>query len=105
MRDPFFICQELIDVLAVSPKQILAVLDSHHHGVEFIRMERKKGKGKAIEFHPQLPISALQRRVNLEPKSVTRGFAVMKLGYGKLGKVKNAGEDHTALGGELPISA
>jgi hypothetical protein len=52
----------------------------------------------------------MQIRVLIYPKALkaemgNKSFAVMKLGYGKLGKVKNAGEDHTALGGELPISA
>ena len=99
MRNPFFICQELIDVLAVSPKQILAVLDSHHHGVEFIRMERKKGKGKAIEFHRQLPISALQRRVNLEPKSVIGSLGVLCRRYRRHRGIRNVSEGQTALGG------
>jgi hypothetical protein len=41
--DLFFVGQKLIDVLAVSLKQILTILDSNDLGVEFICVGRGKG--------------------------------------------------------------
>ena len=55
MWNPFFVCQELIDVLAVSPKEVLAIPYSNNHGVEFIRIERKEETGKADEIAQVLP--------------------------------------------------
>jgi hypothetical protein len=60
MGNPFFVSQELIDVLAVSMEQILTVSDSNDHGVQFIRVERKKKTGKADENEQPLPESALR---------------------------------------------
>jgi hypothetical protein len=53
--DLFFVCQELIDVLAVSTERILAISDSYHHGIEFIRIERKKETGNTNEIKRGLP--------------------------------------------------
>jgi hypothetical protein len=75
--DPFFVGQELIVVLAVSLKQVLAISDLNNHGVEFIRVDPGREPGNAIDFDYQLPILALRRRVNLEPKSV-KGLFVAK---------------------------
>jgi len=50
-----FVCQELIDVFAVGSKQIAAIPDSNHHGIEFIRIERKKKTNKADEVEQVLP--------------------------------------------------
>ena len=55
MWNPFFVCQELIDVLAVSPKEVLAIPYSNNHGVEFIRIERKKKTNKADDIEQVLP--------------------------------------------------
>lgn len=55
MGDPFFVCQDLIDVLAVSFKQILALSDPNPHGIEFIHIERKKKTHKADEIEQVLP--------------------------------------------------
>jgi hypothetical protein len=61
--DLFFFCQELIDVLAVNLKQVLAISDSNNHGVEFIRIERKKETGKADEIGQVLPKTSKQKSV------------------------------------------
>jgi hypothetical protein len=53
--NPFFVCQELIDVLAVRAKEVLAIPYSNHHGIEFIRIERKKQTGKTDEIEKVLP--------------------------------------------------
>jgi len=45
-----FVSQELVDVLAVSLKQIIAFSYSNHHCIEFIRVEWKKETGKANEI-------------------------------------------------------
>jgi hypothetical protein len=57
--NPSLIGQELIDMLAVSLKQVLAISDSNDHCAEFIRIERKKGTGKAWELNMVLPKTAL----------------------------------------------
>jgi hypothetical protein len=56
--DLFFVCQELVDVLAVRAKEVLAIPHSNHHGVEFIRIERKKETGKTDEIEKVLPKTA-----------------------------------------------
>ena len=61
MCDALFVGQELIDVFAVSLEQVLTILDSNHHGIEFIRTEPNKETGRAIEFDQQLPILAQGR--------------------------------------------
>ena len=48
-------------MLAVSLEQIVAILDSNDHGVEFIGVDPKKGPGGVIEFEHQLPILAQGR--------------------------------------------
>ena len=42
-------------MLAVSPKEVLAIPYSNNHGVEFIRIERKEETGKADEIEQVLP--------------------------------------------------
>jgi hypothetical protein len=51
--------KELIDVLAVSLEQILAILGSSDRCFEFIRTERKNEADKTIEVDALLQISAL----------------------------------------------
>jgi hypothetical protein len=55
MGDPLLVSQELIDVLAVRLQQILAIPDSHHHGVQCINIKAKKETGKADEIGQVLP--------------------------------------------------
>jgi hypothetical protein len=50
-----FVCKKLIDVPAVNMDQILALCDSHNHGIEFIRIEPKKETNKADEVEQVLP--------------------------------------------------
>ena len=51
----FFVCQELIDMFAVRPKEVLAIPYSNNHGIEFISTEAKEETGKADEIEKVLP--------------------------------------------------
>jgi len=53
--NPFLVCQELVDVLAMGMEQILAISDSSNHGIEFIRIKGEKETGKADEIEKVLP--------------------------------------------------
>ena len=61
MWNPFFVCQDLVDVPAVSTEQILTLADSNNHGVEFIRIEWEKKTGKTDEIEQVLPKAAQGR--------------------------------------------
>ena len=65
MADPLLVCQQLIDVLAVSFEQIVAVSDSLDHGVKFIHVELK---GKPA----RKPASQRITDFGTRPKSVKR---------------------------------
>ena len=49
MGNPFFVGQELLDVLAVRPKEVLGILDADRHSSEFVCRKKKKEARKADE--------------------------------------------------------
>jgi len=57
--DPLFVSEELIDVLAVSLQEVLAIPYSNNRGIEFIRTEAKEETGKAHKIYQVLPKTAL----------------------------------------------
>jgi hypothetical protein len=58
MSNPFFVCQELIDVPAVRPKEVLAILDTQCHGGQFVCIKREKEARKTNEIEQVLPKTA-----------------------------------------------
>jgi hypothetical protein len=55
MWNPFFVGQELIDVPAVSLKEVLAIPDTDCHGGQFVCIKREKETGKAHKIEQVLP--------------------------------------------------